>query len=79
MDTIKISVVKDREVHQFAVADYLHHEGERCKFEIFRDEQLVASFRPDVHEYLTVCSNPGNLDEELLHLIADKIESLHLN
>jgi hypothetical protein len=32
---------------------------------------------PDDYNYLHICQNPGQLDEELLHLLADQIEAHH--
>lgn len=76
MEKHKITIVKDKEVLHFDVADYLHHDGERCKFEVYQDDRFVASFEPDPHHYLHVCKNAGVLDEETLHLIADQLELL---
>lgn len=78
MELFKIAVSKDEETFEFEVADYIHHEGEQCKFEIYRSGQMVAGFEPDSHQFLHICKNPGNINEEVLHLIADKIEALNL-
>ncbi|RYY34063.1 MAG: hypothetical protein EOP46_14635 [Sphingobacteriaceae bacterium] len=78
METIKISVIKDKQTYDFEVHDYAHHDGDKCKFEIFDDGKMVAAFEPDNHEYLRICKNPGKLDEEVLHLIADKLEAMNL-
>jgi hypothetical protein len=78
MEKFKIDILKDNKTFHFEVADYLHHDGEQCKFEVFLDGNLVASFEPDAHEYLRVCKNPGNLDEEILHIVAHRIEASHL-
>ena len=78
MERIKISVARDKKTYDFEVNDYAHHEGDQCKFEVFDHGILVAAFEPDAHEYLRVCKNPGNLEEAMLHLIADKLEALHL-
>jgi len=78
MEKIRISIEKDREVMQFEVAEYLHHEGDRCKFDIFKNGEFVVGLEPDAHEYLRICKNPGILDEEVIYLIADKIEALQL-
>ncbi|MFA6085451.1 hypothetical protein [Mucilaginibacter sp.] len=74
MERFDIRIKKGKEEFDFEVRDYLHHEGEKCKFEVFKDHTLVVSFNPDPHENLTVCKNPGNLDKQLVHLIADKLE-----
>ena len=78
MELSKISINKDDEILNFEVADVIHHEGEQCKFEVYREGRMVAGFEPDRHEYLRICKNPGNIHEEVLHLIADKIEALNL-
>ncbi|MEO6523257.1 MAG: hypothetical protein ABIN91_16365 [Mucilaginibacter sp.] len=78
MDNIKISIEKDKQILTFEVTDYVHHESEHCKFEAFRDGEFVVGFEPDNQRYLHVCKNPGILDEEVLYLIADKIEAMSL-
>jgi len=64
-------------VQTFEVRDYIHHEKDKCKFEIHKSGQLILSLEPD-GDFLRVCKNPGELDEETIHLICDKIESYHL-
>jgi hypothetical protein len=39
----------------------------------------VASFEPDAQDFLHICQNPGSIDEEVLHLLAEKIEGHHLH
>lgn len=78
MEKIRINIEKDKEILQFEVAEYLHHNGDRCKFDVFQDGEFVAAFAPDAQDYLHICKNPGILQEELLYLIADKIEALHI-
>lgn len=78
MEKFKITIAKDKELFDFEVSDYVHQEGDKCKFEVYHEGTLAAAFEPDAHEYLRLCKNPGKLDEELLHLIADKLESMHL-
>jgi hypothetical protein len=77
MENFPVTVNKDKQVHHFEVGEYLHHDGENCKFKVFEQGVLVASFEPDTHNYLHVCKNPGNLAEEVLHLLADQIETHH--
>ncbi|MCJ8209157.1 hypothetical protein MUY27_05520 [Mucilaginibacter sp. RS28] len=76
MERFEITVVRDKEIMRFQVADYLHQEGEHCKFEVYNNGDFIASFQPDAHQFLHVCKNPGKLDEEVLHLIADQLELL---
>ncbi|WP_207535496.1 hypothetical protein [Desertivirga arenae] len=63
----------------FEVVDYVHHEHEHCKFEVFKEEKLVASFEPDQYGFLHICKNPGELDRELLQELAEKIERYNLS
>jgi len=77
MDNYSISVSMGKAVHDFEVGEYLHHDGESCKFKVFQDGVMVASFEPDSHEYLQICQNPGKLKEDLLHLLAYQIEAHH--
>lgn len=74
MDKFDISIKQGKEVIGFEVKDYLHHDDEKCKFDIYQNDILVLSLKPDPHEHLTVCKNPGNLDKKLVNLIADKLE-----
>lgn len=78
MERAAVSVVKNKKVYAFEVAEYPHHQHERCKINVYQNGELVAGFEPDSHEYLHLCSNPGNIDEEVLHLLADQLESYHL-
>ena len=77
MDNFPVTISHDKEIHSFEVGEYLHHDGERCKYRVFEDGRFVASFEPDEHQYLHICQNPGSLNEELLHLLADQIEAHH--
>lgn len=77
MENYPISISVDKEIHHFEIGEYLHHNGESCKVKVFQEGKLVASFEPDDHNYLHICQNPGKLDEELLHLLADQIEAHH--
>jgi len=78
MEKFNITIAHKKQSYQFEVADYLHHDGEHCQFEVFSEGKLVASFEPDSHEIVKVCKNPGHLDSELLHLIAGKLEGFQL-
>jgi hypothetical protein len=77
MDNYPITVSKDKEIHHFEVGEYLHHDEKTCKFRVFENGTFVASFEPDEHQYLHICQNPGQLDEEILYLLADQIEAHH--
>ena len=79
MDRFEIEIVKDSNKLNFEVVDYAHHtDDNRCKFEIMRSGLFVASFEPDSKGFLHICKNYGIVDEETLHLIADKLELMNL-
>jgi predicted PilT family ATPase len=78
MDKFSIEVERDDKKINFQIVDYAHDDTDRCKFEVYLDEKLVASFQPDRHGFLHICKNTGSVEESLLHLLADKIESLHI-
>lgn len=80
MEKFEISVSYNNENLHFEVKDFMHHEGEQCKFEIFKDERFIASFEPDSHphHHLHVCKNTGIFPDEVLHLIADRLELSNL-
>ncbi|WP_299589457.1 hypothetical protein [Mucilaginibacter sp.] len=75
MEKFEISVTNDNQSYHFEVRDYMHHEGDQCKFEVFEDGKFIASFEPDGYKGLHICKNPGIVGEELLHLVAEELES----
>ncbi len=77
MENFPVTISVDKSVQHFEIGEYLHHSGETCKFKVFKNGVWVASFEPDPHEYLRVCNNPGKLGEQVLHLLADQIETHH--
>ncbi|WP_256007028.1 MULTISPECIES: hypothetical protein [Pedobacter] len=77
MENYPVTVSVDKEVHHFEVAEYPHHDGDRCKVKVYQDGKLVAGFEPDEYNFLHICQNPGGLDEELLHVLADRLDALH--
>jgi len=77
MENYTITIRKDKQVHHFEVGEYPHHEEDKCKYKVFENGGYVASFESDSHDFLHICQNPGEVDEELLHLLADKIEKHH--
>jgi len=86
MENYTITISRDKEVHHFEVGEYPHHQGQHCRYRVFESGIYVASFEPDAQHYLHVCQNPGELDEEILHELADQIEAkiphadhVHLN
>ncbi len=78
MEKFEISVTVDNENQHFEVRDYMHHEGEKCKYEIFKDQQFIGSFEPDNHKILHICKNPGLVPENTLHLIAEQLEGYNI-
>ena len=77
MENYPITVSKDKEIHHFEVGEYPHHDGEHCRYKVFENGVYIAGFEPDAQEFLHICKNPGNVSEEILHLLADKIEAHH--
>lgn len=77
MERIPIKVTRGEEIYLFEVLDYVHHPSDRCKFEVYAHGNFVASFEPDPNGHLQICKNNGKLDEELLHLVADEIETFN--
>lgn len=77
MENYEINISVDKQIHRFEIGEYLHQSGESCKVKVFQEGKLVASFQPDDYNYLHICQNPGQLEEELLHLLADQIEAHH--
>lgn len=78
MEKFEISVAIDNQNQHFEVRDYMHHEGEQCKYEIYKDGQFIGSLEPDNHKVLHVCKDPGLVPGEILHLIADRLEQYHI-
>ena len=73
-----ISVTLDNVTYRFEVDEYPHHDGSRCKFNVYYHGKLVATFAPDRHQILQLCKNYGNMREPILHLVADQIEALYV-
>lgn len=78
MEKFVAEVFQDHEKVLYEIRDYAYDENNRCKFEVFLDDRLVASFEPDSKGFLHICKNPGNVDEATLHGLAEKIESYNL-
>ena len=77
MENYTITVSKAKKEHHFEVGEYAHHEDDKCKYRVYENGSYVASFTPDSHDFLQICQNPGQVDEEILHLLAEKIEQHH--
>jgi len=78
MELFEISVSYKNENHHFEVRDYMHHDGEQCKFELYKEGKFIASFEPGPHKHLHICKNAKVEEEELLDLVAEQIESYNL-
>ena len=78
MEQFALEIIEDSDILSFDVVDYAHHEEEnRCKFEVLHKGKFIASFEPDSRGFLHICKNTGDVDEEILHLIADKLEIMN--
>ena len=80
MELFEISVDYQGEHKHFEVRDYMHHEGDQCKFEIYKEGKFIAGFEPGPapHRHLNICKNAGVEKEELLNIIADQLEGYNL-
>ena len=70
-------IIGNNPAQTFEVRDYVHHENDRCKFEVFQDGKMLLSLEPD-EDSLRTCKNLGGLEAETIHLIIDKIEYYYL-
>lgn len=77
MENYLITVNNDKDIHRFEVGEYAHYEEDKCRYRIFENGTYVASFEPDALDFLHICQNPGKLDEQVLHLLAEQIEAHH--
>jgi len=75
MEKFKISVAGTDELFNFQV---VNNGSDKCEYEVFAGNELVAVFEPDESEYIHICRNPGGLDEEIIVQIADRIEAHYL-
>jgi hypothetical protein len=78
MEKFLIKVAQDENVFDFEVTEYLHDEEDHCKFEVYLDGKLVAGLEPDKYEYLKICKNEGKIDEGVLHLVIEQLESYNI-
>ncbi|MDB5143351.1 MAG: hypothetical protein JWQ66_2064 [Mucilaginibacter sp.] len=76
-DFFEISLGHGTDMQTFMVKDCVHHEGDKCKFEVFRLGTVILSLEPDGDTFRTY-SNPGGLHEEIINQIIDQIEAYHL-
>ena len=78
MEKFEISVKTPTGTRHFEVKDYMHHDGETCKYEVFEDGKFIGSFEPDAHKHLHICKDTGILKPEVLHIIAEQLERYHI-
>lgn len=78
MEKFEISVKTSSGARHFEIKDYMHHDGELCKYEAFENGEFVASFEPDAHKHLHVCKNGNVLSDDLLDQIATELERYHI-
>ena len=74
MEKFNIRITEAGEAFEFQV---VNKGTEKCEYEVYAAEQLVAVFEPDEDEYIHICRNPGGLDEEIIVQIAGLIEAHH--
>lgn len=74
----QVKVELDGVNYHFYVGEYPHHDQLRCKFNVFYQGVLVATFAPDRNHILHLCQKYGNLKDALLDRVADEIEKLHV-
>ncbi|RYU91292.1 hypothetical protein EWM62_04965 [Mucilaginibacter terrigena] len=77
MESYQVAITKDTKTHRFEIGEYPHHKDGSCKYRVFENGVYVASIEPDTHHLLHICQNPGHIAEDILHLLADKIEASH--
>jgi len=70
-----LTVSLDNEAHHFEVSEHPHHSGNGCKFRVFEAGIFVAALEPGQHDFLQICQNPGKIEQEVLHLLAEQIEA----
>ena len=75
MEKFEISVAGTDELFNFQV---VNNGADKCEYEVFAGDQLVAVFEPNEDEYIHICRNPGGLDEEVIVQIAGRIEANYL-
>jgi hypothetical protein len=75
MEEFSINIVQQDQAFDYRI---VNKETDKCEFEVYLGELLMAVFEPDENEYIHICRNPGGLDEEVIVQIADQIEAHYL-
>jgi len=78
MEKFELSLKTKSGIRHFEVKDYMHHDGDSCKYEVFENGQFVGSFEPDGHHHLHICTNAGVLKADVLHSIAEELERYNI-
>ncbi|MFW0715565.1 hypothetical protein [Pedobacter sp. N23S346] len=79
MEKYNIKYDADETAYEFLVGQFPFRDGETCKYNVFYEGKMVASFEPDRNNLLNICKNDSGFDEELLSQLADEIEYRHPN
>jgi hypothetical protein len=75
MEEFRINITQQLQASEYRIVD---KQTDRCEFEVYLGDILMAVFEPDENEYIHICRNPGGLDEEIIVQIADRIEAYYL-
>jgi hypothetical protein len=75
MEAFNINITDNNTDVQYRIID---KQTDKCEFEVYFEEHLMAVFESDENEYIHICRNPGGLDEEVIVQIADRIEAHYL-
>ncbi|PJJ79108.1 hypothetical protein [Mucilaginibacter auburnensis] len=78
MEKFEISVKTASGIRHFKIKDYMHHDCEMCKYEVYENDQFIGSFEPDHHRNLHVCKDGGVLKQDVLDKIAIELERYHI-
>ncbi len=74
MEKFEISFKTNKGIRHFEVKDYMHHDANSCKYEVFENGRFVASFEPDSYKHLHVCQEAGILQGNMLDVLATELE-----
>ncbi|MNK40692.1 hypothetical protein D3C87_593420 [compost metagenome] len=71
----KYTVIISLEIqYHFQVGQYPRYPSGGCKYKIYHREAFVARLEPNGQYFSHVHQNPGDIDLEILHLLAEQIE-----
>lgn len=78
MEKFEVSLTAGDVIHHFEVKDYMHHDNDLCKYEVFQNGRFVASLEPDSHSELHICKDAGVVNRDLLFQLADELERYNI-